>query len=136
MQSDFWKVLVGLAIFVGFFTTPFWYMQVWGNPDDEPEPEIDRAVAGTECVLPLEEIRVRHMELIDDWRNEVVREGNRMREDLERAPRFPEKSLTNTCLGCHTDRVAFCDSCHNYVGEKPYCWDCHVDSSLTQGSEQ
>ena len=36
-------------------------------------------------------------------------------------------SLTNTCLGCHSNKAQFCDQCHNYLEVTPYCWDCHVD---------
>ena len=37
-----------------------------------------------------------------------------------------EKNLAGTCLGeCHSDKDEFCDSCHEYVGAEPYCWDCH-----------
>ena len=30
-------------------------------------------------------------------------------------------------LGCHENKAAACDSCHDYLQVQPYCWDCHVD---------
>jgi nitrate/TMAO reductase-like tetraheme cytochrome c subunit len=35
-------------------------------------------------------------------------------------------SLSQTCLGCHSNKEKFCDSCHTYSGVKPNCWNCHV----------
>ncbi|HCX02472.1 MAG TPA: cytochrome C, partial [Syntrophaceae bacterium] len=37
-----------------------------------------------------------------------------------------EKSLTGTCLQCHSNKEQFCDRCHNYVGAKPSCFNCHI----------
>ena len=37
-----------------------------------------------------------------------------------------EKSLQNGCMKCHTSKVKFCDTCHEYASVKPYCWDCHL----------
>jgi hypothetical protein len=36
-----------------------------------------------------------------------------------------EISLTDTCLSCHSDKEEFCDTCHEYAGISPNCWDCH-----------
>jgi len=38
-----------------------------------------------------------------------------------------EMSLNNTCMKCHAERAQFCDKCHKYLGENPFCWDCHLD---------
>lgn len=138
LPPDFALVVVpALLIFLGLFTSPVWYNAAFGQTEWE-EPVV-AASAGDECVLPAAEMRFEHMELLDDWRDEVVREHTRFRDEalqngkrvhveIERATGFREKSLTNTCLGCHTDRESFCDRCHGYAGEDPYCWDCHVES--------
>jgi hypothetical protein len=34
-------------------------------------------------------------------------------------------SLSQGCLGCHSNKEQFCDTCHNYAGVKPNCWSCH-----------
>ncbi len=36
-----------------------------------------------------------------------------------------QKSLTGTCMKCHANKADFCDTCHNYLGVSPTCWDCH-----------
>jgi len=28
-------------------------------------------------------------------------------------------SLSQTCLGCHSNKEKFCDACHNYSGSSP-----------------
>ena len=61
--------------------------------------------------------------LVDDWREAVVREG--IRSYVGSDGREYEISLTETCLGCHSNKSEFCDKCHNYVGVRPDCWDCH-----------
>jgi hypothetical protein len=75
-------------------------------------------------VADTEYMRTEHMQLVMDWRDEAVREMDRVYVS-EDGRRF-NKSMTGTCLGCHTDKAAFCDRCHDYLGVKPYCWDCHV----------
>ena len=35
-------------------------------------------------------------------------------------------SLSQSCLGCHSNKEQFCDACHNYAGVKPNCWSCHI----------
>jgi len=38
-----------------------------------------------------------------------------------------DKSLSRTCMSCHTNRMQFCNECHTYVDVDPDCWDCHVE---------
>ena len=78
----------------------------------------------TNCVEDTEWMRRNHMGLLDDWRNQVVREGNRERITVE--GRIVERSLTEGCGSCHTNRAEFCTECHTYVGVDPYCWECHI----------
>ena len=67
-------------------------------------------------------MQAKHMDLLDQWRLEVVREGKRF---VEKRPDL-EMSLTKTCLKCHTSKAQFCDKCHNYAAVAPTCWDCHI----------
>ena len=69
-------------------------------------------------------MRSKHMEVLDDWRDSVVREGNRMVE-VEGLGQV-EMSLTRSCLGCHGSYENFCKKCHDYADVTPYCWDCHI----------
>ena len=130
-------IVFGIAtvVFLGFFTSPIWYSAAFGEANYTPQPQIAEA-AGDECIMDRDLIRVEHMELLDDWRDETVRETKRMRVDTARGGRFREKSLTKTCLGCHTEPENFCDVCHDYAGEDPYCWDCHVDANTERDMRQ
>jgi hypothetical protein len=130
MQKDAWKVAIGVAVFLGFFTFPIWYNVAFGHQDWE-QPVIADA-AGNECVMSRAQIRLDHMTLLDQWRNEVVRDELRFRPGVEGDLRT--KSITRTCMGCHTDRNEFCGRCHQFVGvegqvfSEVFCWDCHVDT--------
>ena len=68
-------------------------------------------------------MRDTHMQILNEWRNAAVRDGERIYVN-SKGKKYV-KSLTNTCMGCHTDKEKFCDRCHNTVGVAPYCWDCH-----------
>ena len=63
------------------------------------------------------------MQLLDEWRDEVVRDGERQMQVVN--GKEYEKSLMNACMQCHADKKKFCDECHVYAAVKPYCWDCH-----------
>ena len=88
-------------------------------------PELKYVTAEKQCVMPTEYMRAKHMDLLNDWRNAVVRDGIRIHTSHE--GRKFNMSLTNTCMDCHSNKADFCDQCHNYsaVGQ-PNCWDCHI----------
>ena len=115
-------ILTGLAIFVLIVTFPIWYNH--GVAGDVPKPE--KAQVGKECVKPAKEMRSSHMQLLNEWRDEVIREGNR--DKVEAGGKLYEKSLQNGCMHCHTSKKKFCDTCHVYTSVSPYCWDCHIDN--------
>jgi hypothetical protein len=75
--------------------------------------------------MAAEYMRDNHMELLNIWREDVVRKGDRTFTTVS-GKKF-EMSLTKTCIHCHSNKTEFCDQCHNYLGVSPYCWDCHVD---------
>ncbi|MFC1516195.1 sulfate reduction electron transfer complex DsrMKJOP subunit DsrJ [Thermodesulfobacteriota bacterium] len=118
------KVTAGLIIFVVMVTFPFWY----NHGKAAPAPEIklsEKAKAAKECVRPKEFMTGQHMQLLDTWRDTVVRGAQRTYVN-ENGKEF-NMSLTNTCLDCHEQKAEFCDKCHNYASVSPYCWDCHID---------
>lgn len=123
---DSGKIITGLVIFVAVVTFPFFYNI--GRTNVRPEPEINtdaiRHLAEKECVEPKEFMRAEHMQLLDDWRDSVVRIGNRVY--VNSAGKSFNISLQNTCLRCHSNHEEFCHKCHNYMDVKPYCWDCHI----------
>jgi hypothetical protein len=129
-MSEKAKIGTGLIIFIVLMTVPFWYNAAFGG--EGRRPELQKAAVGAECILPTEQMRERHMELLNTWRDEYVREGKPYVLDARGQPRvWPDgqpmlKSLSKTCLGCHQDKSQFCDRCHTYAAVDPYCWDCHV----------
>ncbi len=117
------KILVGLAAFCALLTLPVWMSAASGRGGEMPALELP--ADQVESVESTDYMRASHMELLNRWRNVVVRHGTRQYRATD--GEVHEMSLTGTCLGCHTDRRASCDRCHDYVDVEPTCWDCHVD---------
>lgn len=68
------------------------------------------------------------MMLLNEWRNEMVRQGKNYY--VSTTGKEYKIRLTETCLGCHRNTSEFCDRCHSYVGVNPYCWECHNKVNL------
>jgi hypothetical protein len=118
------KVIAGIIIFLLLITLPVWYNASTGQAAYVPELQIDAQFKN--CVESKEYMRANHMDLLNDWRDEVVRGESRLYKASD--GKEYEKSLTNTCMSCHKDRNEFCVKCHNYAAVKqPKCWDCHQD---------
>ncbi len=125
------KIFIGLIIFVAFAAFPFYYNV--GKVSAKPEPKTDTPAiqewekqnGKKQCVESKEFMRTEHMQLLNNWRDSVVRDGNRgyMSDALHK--RF-NMSLQNECLRCHSNKKKFCDECHKYMAVKPYCFDCHI----------
>lgn len=113
------KVLTGLAIFVIIVTFPLWYNAV--HAQHVPKTELPKDVK--HCVGTSAYMRTSHMVVLDNWRNEVVREDNRKLVEVD--GKQYTKSLQLGCMKCHPDRKKFCDECHTYAEVDPFCWDCH-----------
>ncbi len=116
------KIIPGLIIFLGLITSPFWYNAVSGKTDYIPKPKLP--ADKKECVAPKDIIRIVHKDLLEDWKESVVRKGGTTY--LASNKKRYIMSLNRTCMSCHTDKVEFCDQCHNYVGVTNKCWDCHI----------
>jgi hypothetical protein len=82
------------------------------------------ALQNKKCVEDKAFMRANHMKLLNVWRDEAVREGKRVYTAKD--GRTFEKSLTGSCIRCHSSKEQFCDRCHNYVGANPSCFDCHI----------
>jgi hypothetical protein len=120
-MHDGGKIIAGLVIFLAIVTFPFWYQAARGA---EPgPPELAAPTEGKECVAPTEYMKVLHMDLLNVWRDQAVRDGDRFYLGVD--GKEYQKSLVGTCIGCHGNRKQFCDRCHAYVGTQPHCWDCH-----------
>ena len=124
-MKDKMKILAGLVIFIAVVSFPFWFNL--GKAAPAPELELTaKAKAAKTCVMPTEYMKAEHMQLLDVWRHNVVRGGERMFVNPE--GKLYKMSLTNTCLDCHSNPKEFCDRCHNYASVRPYCWDCHIEN--------
>ena len=121
---DTGKIVAGLAVFVVLATSPLWYNALSAAPPDRPEIQLPTN-GSTECVESTEYMRAYHMDLLDVWRDTVVREDVR-NYTSELSGKSFNMSLSDTCLDCHSNKQQFCDSCHTYSAVTPYCWDCHV----------
>jgi hypothetical protein len=88
-----------------------------------PKPEKPKDY--TECVAPVQEMRTSHMVLLNQWRDDILREGGSRIGKTANGTEYV-RSLQNGCMKCHSDKKKFCDECHNYTSVKPYCWDCHL----------
>ncbi|MCF8091077.1 MAG: sulfate reduction electron transfer complex DsrMKJOP subunit DsrJ [Desulfotignum sp.] len=121
-------IMGGLAVFVLAVLSPFWFNMVT-TTQAAPEPELlGPAKQAKKCVLETYDMRANHMSLLDEWRDAVVRDADRIY--VAANGNFFNMSLStgeNSCLGCHADKAKFCDSCHTYTSVDPYCWDCHTN---------
>ena len=124
-MSDKKLIIAGIVIFFALFTFPLWF----NLGKAAPAPKLvltEKAKAAKECVMPTDYMRANHMQVLDLWRHQVVRNGQRIFVNAE-GKEFT-MSLSNTCLDCHSNKADFCDKCHNYASVTPYCWDCHIDN--------
>ena len=121
-MHDAGKIIFGLIVFLALVTYPAWHNAISGKAGYIPTPKAPPDKK--ECIEPKQVIRVVHRDLLADWKESVVRKG--MRTYLSGDMKTYTMSLTGTCMNCHKDKAEFCDQCHNYMGVKPRCWDCHV----------
>jgi len=115
-------IVVGLLVFLFLVTFPVWWNLAAG-PASAP-PKLPLPAGEKECVAPAATMRASHMDLLMTWRDQYVRQSDRT--FVGPGGRTFARSLTKTCLKCHSNKEEFCDACHNYAAVKPYCWDCHV----------
>jgi len=113
-------IIPGIIVFLAVFLFPFWYAA--GNPGKAPV--LEKPKKAKFCVESAEWMKPNHMQLVDHWRHEVVRNGNRVYTAAD--GRTWTMSLSNTCFSCHESKENFCDRCHTYAAVKPYCWECHL----------
>jgi hypothetical protein len=131
MRDRIW-IYAGLAVFVAVVTVPFWTSHTAARtaPKDLGKvPDLILPANEKQCVAPAATMRAEHMRLLVRWREDVVRRDDRRYVAFN--GKVYEKSLTKTCLGCHSKKQ-FCDSCHSYAGvSKPDCWNCHSEPQST-----
>ncbi len=120
------KIILGIIIFLAIVTFPFYSNM--GKAVTKPEPKLDtpeiKKLTEKKCVESKDFMRAEHMKILNQWRDSVVRERNRIYTSSD--GRLFQMSLQNTCMKCHSNKKKFCDECHNYADVNPYCWDCHL----------
>jgi hypothetical protein len=114
-------IIVGIIIFAFLFTIPFW-MNLSSRAELK-QPELIYPEGETNCIAEKEYIKANHMDILNRWRDSVVREN--VRFTVINGEKV-EMSLSKTCMRCHSNKETFCDRCHNYLGVDPYCWNCHI----------
>jgi len=144
------KIIASLIIFVAFLTFPFFYNMGKANAGPENLAANIQQAADTKCVESAEFMRNNHMQLLNQWRQAYVRDGQTIYTNSQ--GKTFEVDL-NTCIKCHSTGAAsstagmsnpavkkvgasnptvntsdqFCVSCHDYASVKPTCWSCHSE---------
>jgi [DsrC]-trisulfide reductase subunit J len=120
------KIVPGLLIFLALMTFPLWFSR--GKAASPPDLKLDtptiQQLKEKRCIESTAYMSAQHMKLLDDWRQAVVRQGDRIYVASD--GKQYGMSLSGTCLSCHSNKEQFCDRCHNYEEVKPTCWSCHV----------
>ncbi len=116
------KIITGIVIGLVLLTFPIWYT----HGTAPPRPEVKLPVKEKKCVQPGPYMKVKHMQVLDLWRDSTVRAAKRMYAGMDGKQYV--MSLQNTCMSaeCHAKKSEFCDRCHDCTGVVPYCWDCHI----------
>lgn len=117
------RIIPALLIFLGLMTFPLWYNAGFAHQAPKPEKP---APEYKECVRPTQEMRTSHMVMLNEWRDDILREGGERKGVTANGTAY-ERSLQNGCMHCHSNKKKFCDTCHTYTAVKPYCWDCHLE---------
>ncbi len=134
-------IFLGLLVFLAAALFPFYYDI--GTVNAKPDLKLDTPAIQSwaalhngkkDCVESKEYMRAEHMQLLNDWRDSVVRNMNRSYLSATNGYRF-DMSLQNGCLNCHSNKKEFCDECHNYLAVKPYCFDCHLSPQEKEGNK-
>lgn len=129
-------VILGILVFLAIATSPIWMNLGGVRAAEGPEISLDtpaiQAMDEKACIYDTEFMRDNHMEILHDWKVQVVREGNRtlVTPDGETY----EMSLQNTCMECHSNYEDFCQSCHEFSGVEPNCWQCHTNEATEYGA--
>lgn len=120
-MHDKGKVIAGIVVFFVIVLFPIWFTGAFG---DFTPPDVDPQAKSGTCVRDKDWMTAHHMDLLDEWRDDVVRDGDRGPVVIDGVEW--EKSLTRTCLDCHQSYDKFCNECHTYADAQPNCWECHL----------
>jgi len=124
-MSDKAVITSGVVVFLAVVLFPVWQPLVAAGEAAAPKLEYPQDESKKQCIESKAYMKANHMNLLNAWRNAVVREGRKTYTSSTGKPYT--MSLTETCLDCHSNRDAFCTRCHDYADVNPICWDCHVE---------
>ncbi len=116
-------IIPALIIFVAMVTSPFW-LNMNTEKYEYPKVVLPSGPGMEECIEDVEYMRANHMKLLNEWRDEALRNGNRIYVASD--GKKWEISLQNTCMTCHANYEDFCQKCHDVNSVDPYCWSCHI----------
>lgn len=125
-------IIPGLAVFVLIATFPLWF-NAFSTASTVPKVELPPG-GEKACVAPAAEMRASHMQLLNEWRDDVLRDGNRVAVTVD--GKEYRKGLQMACMQCHTNKEKFCDTCHVYASVKPFCWDCHLSPTAAASKKE
>ena len=120
------KIILFIVVFCAILIIPFAVNA--GNKTTSVDvsldtPEINAMGDNKQCIEDAQWMRENHMKLLDQWRNDVVRDGST--QYVSSTGQVYEKSLDDTCLKCHSNPEEFCHKCKESANVEFYCWDCH-----------
>lgn len=131
------NIVVGILVFLLVMAAPIWMNFGKDAAASNVEVSLDtptiNALDEKKCIYDTEYMRENHMEILHQWKVQVVRDDNRVMVTPD--GREFEMSLQNTCLDCHSNYDEFCEKCHDANGVDPNCWTCHTNSSTEYGDK-
>lgn len=120
----------------------------WAGDSRTPQPTIEPARAGTQCIADPATMRREHPAMLEHQRDATVRGGIRGagppqaasapsggRREASGGHTITAKASLKACIACHasaaTGSVAkaetnFCVSCHQYAAVRIDCFECHA----------
>lgn len=126
------SIISGLAVFVLFVTLPVWF-NAFSTASTVPKVELPPG-GEKECVAPAAEMRANHMKLLNEWRDDVLRTGERVSVTVD--GKEYRKGLQMACMECHSNYDQFCNTCHVYASVQVYCWDCHLTPDVAASKKE
>ncbi len=114
-------IITGIIIFIILALYPVWNVLIGSGGRSTLLLEVP--ADSKRCVMPVEYMKANHMALLNEWRDSAARSGDRSPVTVDMVKY--QKSLSRTCLKCHSNKAAFCDRCHGYLSITPSCWNCH-----------
>jgi hypothetical protein len=119
-MRDGGRIVGALFVLAVAVAVPGWLFLGRGQSMERPATPKNGA-----CVEPVDQMRRSHPALLADWRQRVVRTGDRVYHGSD--GKDVRISLTGTCLGCHGSAAEFCNKCHAQTAVALSCWQCHAD---------